>query len=207
VAAAGLSAAVAFATFVALNPTVTAQFRRPQRAMVLDAYGFPITPRQSVWARTRAVMKFRMGVSRRQQEHPDFQVNALHTWKDKVEAVAVQGYGRYALLGPPRASSMDRINWRLDWGCFVWGPVVALGAVVAFLKGRAQWRAAEPSTAWAVLLQAVVTLVVVTAYIPLAWDRYFLPLQSGSSLLAAGLALAVVDRLLARPRPDRGRGT
>ena len=33
--------------------------------------------------------------------------------------------------------------------------------------------------------------ITVTAFIPLAWDRYFLSLQPGLTLLAAGAAAAV----------------
>ena len=40
-----------------------------------------------------------------------------------------------------------------------------------------------------------------TAYLPLAWDRYLLPLQAGSALLAAGAAAAAADRLADRSPP------
>jgi hypothetical protein len=39
-----------------------------------------------------------------------------------------------------------------------------------------------------VLVQSLVALATVTAFIPLAWDRYLLPIQSGSAILASGFA-------------------
>ena len=109
--------------------------------------------------------------------------------------MAIQGFGRYALLGPPVHSSIDKVNWRLDWGCLVWGPIVLAGAIWAGFRGRAQLRDRQPPTAWAILLQAIVAIAVITMNIPLAWDRYFLPIQAGSSLLAAGAIVAAFDLL------------
>lgn len=183
---------VSLATFIALNPTVIAHPARPTAAP------FMVPSRQSIPDRLKAVAAFRIGVSSKQQAHPDFKVSLLATPAEKIWAVAVHGFGRYALFGPPRASSIDKVDWRLDWGCFVWGPIVLLGAIRAAIEGRSQYRRGLPPTAWAILAQAVVALVVVTIYIPLAWNRYFLPLQSGSSLLAAGLVVGGFDRLARR---------
>ena len=61
--------------------------------------------------------------------------------------------------------------------------------------GVKQYRAGKPPTALALVIWAVVAWVVVTFYIPMAWDRYLLPIQSGNSLLAAVAAAAVWDRL------------
>jgi hypothetical protein len=65
------------------------------------------------------------------------------------------------------------------------------------LRGRRQLDAGEPPTTWAVLIAVITTLAVVTAYLPMAWDRYQLPIQAGSALLAAGVAVAAADRLWA----------
>ena len=47
----------------------------------------------------------------------------------------------------------------------------------------------QPPTAWAILIYFVVALSVVTVYLPMAWDRYFLPIQAPAALLA-GLVVA-----------------
>ena len=49
------------------------------------------------------------------------------------------------------------------------------------------------------------TYAVVVAYIPLAWDRYCLPIQAVSSLLAAGAVLAVADGSMRRGKTLLGR--
>ena len=67
----------------------------------------------------------------------------------------------------------------------LWLPLVAVGAVSAWLRGREQRRRGEPPTSWAVLMMAAVALVAVAMFIPLAWDRYFLPIQPGAVLLAS----------------------
>jgi hypothetical protein len=71
-----------------------------------------------------------------------------------------------------------------------------MGALWAGFRGRRQLREGVPPTAWAILLQAVLALATVTIYIPLAWDRYYLPIESGLTLLAAGAAVATFDRLV-----------
>jgi len=68
----------------------------------------------------------------------------------------------------------------------------------AVARGRSQWQSREPPTAWAIAVQALVAALVVTAYLPLAWDRYLLSLQGGSALLAAGVTVAAVDRFSSR---------
>ena len=42
-----------------------------------------------------------------------------------------------------------------------------------------------PPTAFALLVWAFVSWAVVAAYLPLAWDRYLLPIQAPNALLAA----------------------
>jgi len=133
----------------------------------------------------------------------------LTTWS-KVSAVAVQGFGRFGVLGPPRHDSRvpyPRYSWSRDAGALIWAPWVIAGAVWAFRRGLAQRRAGAPPTAWAVLIQALVALGVVTALIPLAWDRYYLSIQPGSALLAAGLADAVARALMRRSSTAEARST
>ena len=45
------------------------------------------------------------------------------------------------------------------------------------------------------LVQFGVALPVVTAYLPMAWDRYLLPIQAPAALLAAGAVVAAAGRL------------
>jgi hypothetical protein len=89
----------------------------------------------------------------------------------------------------------------------IWLPWVLAGVWWAILRGRRQVAEGEPPTAWAVLIQAVVALAAVTSYLPLAWDRYFLTLQSGSAVLAAGVAVMALDRILQAIAAQRGPRT
>ena len=80
-----------------------------------------------------------------------------------------------------------------DRGAILWLPWVALGLVAAIARGRSQLRAGEPPAAWAIAAQSLVALLVVTSFIPLAWDRYFLSIQPGSALLGAFAAVEGFD--------------
>jgi hypothetical protein len=204
-----IAGVVAFATFVRLNPFMTAH---PRIAV-------PAEIGESVRDRASAVVRHRAGVSRAAQDR--FPNYALRTAADKVMAVAVQGFGRFGPLGPPWHDSLKeypRFDWSRDGGALIWAPWVALGGAWAVLRGRRQLREGRAPTAWAILVQAAVALVTVTAFIPLAWDRYFLSLQPGSALLAAGVAVAACDTLRrsvvssrvgspGRPSGLRGPGT
>ena len=111
----------------------------------------------------------------------------------------MQGFGRFGLFGPRHSDSTRRYDWAQDRGAVVWLPCVVAGAAWAWSHGRRQLGRGEPPTAWAILVEAAVALAAVTAYLPLAWDRYYLPLQPGSALLAAGAVVAGAERLLAGP--------
>jgi 4-amino-4-deoxy-L-arabinose transferase-like glycosyltransferase len=195
---AGLFAVVAACgTFVVLDPFLTAHPPRPLPAPLaaLD--------RASLAERARLLAELRVGVASSQQEM--FPHNALHTPLDKAETAAVQGFGRFGPLGPAHSDSTRRYDLAQDWGVVLWLPCVAAGLAVAVARGRGQRAAGEPPTSWAVAVQFVIVLVVVTAYLPLAWDRYFLSLQAPASLLAAGAAAAGVRRL-ARLRAHQAAG-
>lgn len=182
-----VSGVVAFATFVVLNPFLTAH---PQG---------PIPPRlapiaeMNIWERLGKLVEHRLSVS--SQQRFLFPHNALHSPLEKAETVAVQGFGRFGPFGPHLSDSVQRFDLRQDWGAVVWLPWVALGVMWAWSTGRRQRDGGEPPTAWAILAQATVAIAVVTAYLPLAWDRYFLSIQPGSALLAAGAAVAFVERI------------
>ncbi len=70
-----------------------------------------------------------------------------------------------------------------------------------------QLRAGQPPAALALVVWAVCAWAVVTLYLPMAWDRYQLPIQSGNALLAAVGFSCVWERVLAaaRSRPKLAR--
>jgi 4-amino-4-deoxy-L-arabinose transferase-like glycosyltransferase len=189
------AAVIAFATFVISNPMLTA---RPT----------PVPPgpigelaRQGVLERTGAVIAHRVEVSRRGQDR--FSDDAVRNATEKLGVAVVQGFGRFGPFGPSHSDSTRRYDRAQDWGAAVWGPLVLAGASWVVVLGRRQLRAGAPPTAWAILLQACAAFVTVTAFLPLAWDRYLLPIQSGSALLVAG----VTDAALHRHRPARSPAT
>jgi 4-amino-4-deoxy-L-arabinose transferase-like glycosyltransferase len=179
---------VSFATFAALNPFLYAHPRGS-----LDPRLEPVA-RLSFRERVKAVYDHRAGISEHaQSQFPD---NALRTPREKVEAVAVQGFGRFGPFGPRgRTDSTVRFDARQDRGAWVWLPWVALGLLAALIRGRLQLHQGEPPAAWAIVVQAIVAMFVVTSFIPLAWDRYFLSIQPGSALLASFAIVEGFDRL------------
>ena len=150
--------------------------------------------------RVKAVSDHRVNVS--ESAKSMFPEDALRTPLDKVKAVVVQGFGRFGPLGPRgRTDSTIRFDWKQDRGALLWLPWVAIGFVLAILRGRSQLRTGQPPAAWAIVVQAGVAWLVVTAFIPLAWDRYFLSIQPGFALLGAFVVVEAFD--LVRPLLDR----
>jgi hypothetical protein len=190
--AATAAAVVAMATFVALNPYMTAH---PSRS---SASGFDVSADWGLGRRAGWIVKHRIDVTRFLQK--GFAATALDDPFEKLQVVAMQGYGRFGPLGPRYSDLMNRYDWSQDWGGRLWVPCVFAGAGWALVWGRRQLAAGQPPTAWALLLAAAIVLAVVTAYLPLAWDRYFLPLQSGAALLAAGAIVAAADQVKALVR-------
>ena len=72
------------------------------------------------------------------------------------------------------------------------------------IRGWLQRCEGEPPTCWALATYWLITFVVVTAYLPMAWDRYMLSIQAPTTLLAAGVLVAAFDGLwrIARPSPE-----
>ena len=124
-----------------------------------------------------------------------FSHNALETTNEKLKVFAVQGFGRFGPFGPSESNSKVRYEGRQDWGAVLWWPVVLFGLVHIFRLGRSQLRAGRPPTAVAGLIWAAVAWFVVAAYLPMAWDRYLLPIQAPNALLAAVGVSALWDRL------------
>jgi hypothetical protein len=189
--------AVATGMFVALDPFLTA---RPGPGSVARPAVANIE-RTSTLQRARMMADLR--VRNAQGQKLLFPHNALHTTGDKVSVVAVQGFGRFGPFGPAHSDSTKRYDRSQDLGAVLWLPWVAAGAAWAFLRGRSQARAGEPPTAWALLVQFALTVAVVTAYLPLAWDRYQISLQAPAALLASGAAVACFDGLTRRTTAGR----
>ena len=151
--------------------------------------------------RVRVVKDHRLEVSATGQRK--FPHDALTTVPAKLAAVAVQGFGRFSPLGPRHSLSTRRFDWSQDWARRLWLPVVVVGAFATYVRGRAQCRRGDPPSSWAVLLGFVVALVAIASFIPLAWDRYYLPIQPGAVLLASSV---LASPIAARP-PRKARLT
>lgn len=177
----------ALTTFVVLNPALTANPPGPVAGdfLELSRKGWP--------ARTWEVIRFRASVSSEAKDQ--FPDDALRTATDKITAVAVQGFGRFGPLGPSHTDSTARLDRRQDWGAWAWAPLVALGTIAAGWRGLRKVRQGELPGDWCLLLYACVAIATVTAFIPLAWDRYFLSIQAGNALMAGVVLESVVDRI------------
>ena len=117
------SGCVSFATFAALNPFLFANPRGP-----IDPSLAPVA-RLSFLERVKAVADHRVGVSRHGQS--SFPADALRTPLEKVEAVAVQGFGRFGHFGVRGwTDSTTRFDWEQDWGVVAWLPWVVAGVRV-----------------------------------------------------------------------------
>jgi len=189
---------VALAAFVALNPYLTA---RPGGALSPRAQDLS---NLGLWKRFLFQVDHRVWMSNSQQK--EMSHNALFTLPEKTKVVLVQGLGRFGPLGPSKSDSTVRFDDRQDRGIFVWAPLLVYGLVESIRLARRQFRSGRPPTAAALVLWAGLAWIVVTAYLPMAWDRYMLPIQSGNALLAA-MAVSAVWDLLARRGPVAEKGT
>ena len=163
--------------FVLLNPAMTA---RPQGRLNRECIA---KPDEKMRERLGHMIDFRLQTSKAQQKN--FPHNALASLADKVKVFAVQGFGRFSPLGPSQSNSVIRYEIRQDWGTLIWWPLVLLGVAQSFRTGRRQLRANSPPTAIALLIWAAVSWIVVGVYLPMAWDRYMLPIQAPNALLAS----------------------
>ncbi len=174
--------------FVALNPFLYAHPSGPIRTDLQ-----PVAARGFV-ERLQAIKDHRVGVSANAlKQFPD---DALITSADKISAVAVQGFGRFSPFGPRHSDSRKRFEFAQDWGAIIWLPLVCIGAVIAFVRGRAAIRSGEPPVTWAILVGTMIALVAVTSFIPLAWDRYYISIQPWSVLLAAAAIATPLTRFI-----------
>ncbi len=183
----------AAATVLVLNPTLTAH--PPVR----------LSPIMETWVRQTPIERFRFmariraKISASQQKQ--YEPYALTTPGEKFRVIVAQGYGRFSPLGPSHSHAPVILDWAQDRSAVIWLPWVIAGAFWAAARGRGQLRRDEPPTAWAILIMAAIAVLCVALYIPLAWDRYLLPIQPGSILLASGVAVAAFDVVMIRLRP------
>jgi 4-amino-4-deoxy-L-arabinose transferase-like glycosyltransferase len=178
----------AWYVFVELNPFMTAHptGRLPAAAQKVADMG--------PGRRFEFLIEHRREVSRAQRLA--FSHNALHTLPERARVVAVQGFGRFGPLGPSKSDSTVRYDWSQDWGALLWLPLVAAGFMTSIRLGQRQYQEQEPPVAWLLTIWACLAFGVVTAYLPMAWDRYELPIQAPATLLAA-LVLASAWEALA----------
>jgi len=186
-----LACVVGFATFPLMNPFMTAKPKGPLPPFMADI------AQQDLFGRARTVARHRADVSN--QAMKLFPHNALSTLPEKVSAVAIQGYGRFGPLGPYDTDSTKRFDLTQDWGALVWLPVVVAGLLLQCKIGCEQWRTGKPPISLAIASMTCLAIVVITGFIPLAWDRYYLSIQPGAALLAAGLLDAILGRLRNSP--------
>ena len=164
---------------MALNPALTA--RPPGRFNPV----FAARAAQGPFDRFVDMVKYRLESSAGQKGMPKFKPDVIHAPADKLRVFAVQGFGRFGAFGPSRSDSEVRYQLTQDWGLVIWWPLVIFGVVETLRLGRSQLLAGKPPTALALLIWAGVSWMVVAAYIPLAWDRYLLPIQAPNAVLVA----------------------
>ncbi len=176
---AGTCAAImtAWAVFVALNPFMTAH---PPGHLPAELRAIA---ELNAWQRFRFLVEHRGQVSSEQQAV--FTHNALHSLSDRAAVVLAQGFGRFGPLGPRKSDSTRRYDLRQDWGALLWLPVVLAGVVTAVRLGKQQQRQSQAPTGWALIVWSALSILVVTVYLPMAWDRYQMPIQAPAALLAA----------------------
>ena len=166
----------------ALNPYLTAH---PKGTPPADLMG-EASPDQSILERFQYMLRHRVEVSRQAQS--TFPHDALPGPVDKVIAVVIQGYGRFGPLGRWDHNSMvpyPHFSWQRDFGACFWVPCVLAGFVLLSWQGLAQYRANLPPSGWAVVLWFSLTTLTVLFFIPLAWDRYYLPVQAPAIVLGS----------------------
>ncbi len=173
---AGLAALM---TFVLINPFV---WSRPE-TMGSIPLANPVKNRESPVSRLEKIVTHRFEVPAGQQKL--FPHNALITPAQKLAALGVQGFGRFGPFGPRHSDSTRRYDWPQDWGALIWISVVVSGALILLKRGRQQALRSQPPTAWALVAMAFISAGTVGWFLPLAWDRFFLPIQSSMAILGA----------------------
>ncbi len=189
VAGGATAVAMMLLTMVFFNPTYTCHPRVPTTQPE-----FVERIQEPPWARFRRMVQFRLSTAEGQRKMAKFDRDVVRGPADKTAVFAVQGFGRFGPLGPSHSNSEVRYDVGQDWGLIVWWPIVILGIVRTARIGRRQIREGQAPTAWALLVWASIAWLVVAAYLPLAWDRYFLPIQAPNALLGAVALMGLLER-------------
>mgnify|MGYP001031795716 CR=1 FL=1 len=189
------AAATAWAVFVGLDPFMTA---RPSAPLQAEAGRLA---ELGAWRRFQFLIEHRRVMSASQQQA--FPHNALTTLSERAKVVAAQGFGRFGPLGPGKSDSTRRFDFGQDAGALVWLPICLAGTAAALILGRRQYRAGDAPLGWALAVWAAAASSVVTLYLPMAWDRYQLPIQAPCCLLAALFLVAAADAASAAFRASR----
>lgn len=176
-------------TLVLFNPTYTCHPRVPA-----SQPEFAVRTQEPPWERFRRMVEFRLSTAEGQRKMAKFDRDVVRGPSEKLAVFMVQGFGRFGPLGPSQSNSEVRYDAGQDWGLIVWWPIVIFGVVRAGRIGRRQLRDGELPTAWALLVWAAIAWAVVAAYLPLAWDRYFLPVQAPNALLGAVALMGLLER-------------
>ncbi len=177
---AALAALTGVIVFLGLNPFF---YGEPKG---LNDPNFAEYESKTVVERVFQVLKHRIDVSTSGQKQ--FPNDALTNLPQKAVALAIQGFGRFSPFGPRYDNSVNRFEIAQDWPVVLWLPMVLAGAVLAWRdRTKSQTQPGPYVLVW--FLAAVLT---VGAFLPLAWNRYYLPIVVPSILLASGLTDAIV---------------
>jgi len=196
-----LALGVAGLSWLVLNPYLTVA--DPQGPAPANFMG-PLLPEESVVSRFMRMLKHRVQVSSEAQKQ--FPHDALPGLPDKLAAVAVQGFGRFGPLGRWDHDSTvpyPRFAWDRDAGATVWLPCVVAGLATLWWRGKVQVRAGQPPAGWALLAMCLVSTTTILFFIPLAWDRYYLPMQSPAIVAGASFLVWLWERLVSSVRSPR----
>ncbi|MFM1802896.1 MAG: hypothetical protein RJA81_2248 [Planctomycetota bacterium] len=149
----------------------------------------------SLGQRLRFVMDHRISVSKEGQNL--FPNDALRTIPEKLSVMVIQGFGRFSPLGPRHDDSRNRFDIRQDWACPIWLITVLSGALFALRDSSPNRKSGQ-----FLVLYGVIAVIVVGAFLPLAWNRYFLPIVIPSTILAAGSIVSILQKMH-NPKSDR----
>jgi 4-amino-4-deoxy-L-arabinose transferase-like glycosyltransferase len=172
-----LAGGVGLLTFALGNPFLTAN-----PAVRLGGEDAKIAA-MGILQRARYVADHRVGVSSGAAKQ--FPNDGLTTLPAKVSVMVVQGLGRFGPFGPAHSDSTKRFDWAQDWGALPWGFCLMVGSIILIRRVLDDRSTGRPPTALLIAVQVSLAVLVVTAFIPLAWDRYFLSIQPSMALLGA----------------------
>lgn len=185
-----LAGLVGASVFIGLNPFFYAQangLKEPQ---------FEKFRRMGLVDRLIFMAEHRVTVSREGQKL--FPHDALTSVPQKAAALVVQGFGRFSPIGPRVDDSRTRFQFKQDWSVLVWLPLVVAGIAQA-LRDRSE----RLSSGRFIVVYWACSVLVVGAFLPLAWNRYYLPLVIPSTVLAAGAIVAIMKKIGQKCRPQK----